>query len=133
MDVGTKSATLFRLADRKPAATSCRDVACEISGVVSNTHVATGVVFVGLAVLVGLAYIENANKTCRHEQRRVLDERDAFAEFADRIDSLDPVSAESSTAFADGPSTGLHRKLGSGNVADVTLRYVKYYQYIGRQ
>jgi len=124
MGARTGSATLFRVADRDPAVTDCGDFACEISGVVTDTHVLTGVVFVGLAVLVALAYIENANKTCRHERRRVLDERDAFTEFADRVDSLNPVSAESSSAFADGPSTGLHRELGSENTADATLRQV---------
>lgn len=124
MGVRTGSVTLFRVADRGPAATNCRDLTCEISGVVTDTHVVTGVVFLGLAVLVALAYIENANKTCRDERRRVLDERDGFAEFADRVDSLNPVSTESASAFADGPSTGLYRELGSGNTADVTLHQV---------
>lgn len=124
MKIKTGSATLFRVADKEPAPTNCRDLGCEISRVITDTQVLISFVFVGLAVLVALAYIENANKSCRHERRCVLDERAAFTEFADRVDSLNSTSAESPSAFADGPSTGLYRELGPENTADVTLRQV---------
>lgn len=124
MSVGTGSTALFRVASRKPDAVDCGSLTCEIGGVVTGSKVVMSILFVGLVTLVALTYVQNASRTCQREQRRVLDERDAFVEFADRVESLEPVSAESSAAFASGSSPGLNRTIGFGNTADVTLRRV---------
>lgn len=124
MSTPTGSTVLFRVADGELSVGGCGSLACEIGGVATEINIITGVVFVGVAGLVALAYVQNAREACRHERRRVLDERNAFVEFADRVNSLDPVPVESQTAFAGGSSTGLHREIGSKNTTDPTLRQV---------
>lgn len=122
MSLRTGPTVLFRVADRKTSTADCENLACDLAGVVTETSVVTGIILVGLAVLIALTYVQSARETCRHEQERVLDERDAFEEFANRVKSLDPVSAESSVAFAGGPSTRNHHEMGTKNTVDPTLR-----------
>lgn len=124
MSVGIGLTALFRVASQKPDPVDCGSLTCEIGGVVTGSKAVMSILFVGLVTLVALTYVQNASRTCQREQRRVLDERDAFAEFADRVESLEPVSAESSAAFASGSSPDLHRTIGFEKTADVTLRQV---------
>jgi len=123
MSVSAGSA-LFRVADIEPAAGSCRTLACEITGVITDPGIATGAVFAGVTALMALAYIRDAGETCRRERRRVLDERDAFRDFADNIEALDPVPVESSTANAGRPLTEHYQTIGPGNATDITLHRV---------
>ena len=73
-------------------------------------------------MVVALTYVRTAIETCRCERRCVLNEREAFEEFLNRIESLDPVSAESSTAIAGGSFTKSHQTIESGNKTDRTLQ-----------
>jgi len=119
------------VADIEPAAGSCRTLACEITGVITDPGIATGAVFAGVTALMALAYIRDAGETCRRERRRVLDERDAFRDFADNIEALDPVPVESSTANAGRPLTEHYQTIGPG-MRQIS-RSIACYRYIRRQ
>ena len=124
MSVQTAATALFRVRNVNKNMDVCGDLTCEVAGIVTAPRVVAGIVFVGMGALVALAYVRTASEACRCERRRVLDERDAFEEFADRVEALDPVPAESSTALAGGPSPNLHQTAGSGTATDVTLQRV---------
>lgn len=122
MTVRTGQAALFRVADADPAANRCEGPACDLVGVVTDPGVVTGVVLAGLAALVAFAYVRDARGTCRRERRRVLDERDAFVEFAERVEALNPVGPESAAASAAEPPTVEHHAARPASAGDVTLR-----------
>lgn len=124
MSVRTEATGLFRVRDVEQATGGCGGPTCEFVGIVTDPRVVTGLVFIGMGALVALAYVRTAREACQRERRRVLNERDAFDEFADRVESLDPVSAESSTAVAGGTSTIHNQTLGSESTTDVTLQRV---------
>lgn len=124
MSVQAAATALFRVRNVESAAGGCGGIACEFGGFVTDPTVVMSIAFIGMGALVALAYVRSASEGCRRERRRVLNERDAFEEFADRVETLDPVSAESSTAVAGGPSAMINQPIGSGNATDVTLRQV---------
>jgi hypothetical protein len=124
MSVQAGVTSLFRVRDVEPATGGCEGPLCEFAGVVTDPGVVAGIVFVGMGALVALAYVRSASEVCRRERRRVLNEREAFEEFADRIEDVDPVSAEPSTATAGGPAAMIDQARGSGTAADVSLRQV---------
>lgn len=115
---------LFRVADMEPAATECGSLACGFIGVITDPGFVTSIVFTGIAVLVALAYVHTASEVCRNERRRVLNEHDAFEDFADHVEALNPISTESLAALADGSSTGIHETIGIRSTTDVTLQQV---------
>ena len=124
MSAQAAATAVFRMREVGAATSDCEPLACEFVGVVTAPRAVVGIAFIGVAALVALAYVRTATEACRSERRRVLNEREAFEEFADRVADLDPVPAESSAVAAGGSPTGLHQTVGSGNAADVTLRQV---------
>ncbi|EMA59691.1 DUF7260 family protein [Halorubrum lipolyticum] len=124
MSVRSGATAVFGVRDAESATGDCGGLACEFAGIATDPSVVTGLVFVGMGVLVACAYVRTASEECRCERRRLLNERDAFDAFADRVAALDTVSAESSTAVAGGASTRLHQSIGARNATDVTLRQV---------
>lgn len=124
MSVKTGTTALFRVANVEPATNECGSFACEATGIITNPDVMTSIVFIGITLLVALAYRHTASEVCRNERQRVLNEHDAFEEFADRIEALDPISTESSAAVASGSSTRIHETIGIGGTADVTVQQV---------
>ncbi|SNR23239.1 DUF7260 family protein [Halorubrum vacuolatum] len=101
----------FRVPREGPTAEECTTLSCELSGVVTDPGFLTLIVVVGLLAFVAFAYLKDAAECCREERRRVVDERDAFEEFSERVESLDPVPAN--TTFAsDGPVVGVHSGTG---------------------
>ncbi|OYR85116.1 hypothetical protein DJ71_07985, partial [Halorubrum sp. E3] len=74
-----------------------------------------------------LAYVRDAKAECRGERRRVLDERAAFEEFADRVSGLDPAPASSTATSFDGPTAAVRTVPaadGRGGTDDIRLRRV---------
>ncbi|QKY18693.1 hypothetical protein [Halorubrum sp. CBA1229] len=122
MGLQTGQAVVFRVADADPVANRCEGPACDLAGVVTDPGIVTGVVLVGLAALVAFAYVQDASETCQRERRRVLDERDAFVEFAERVEALNPVAPESATTGAADPPTVDHHAVRPTSTGDVTLQ-----------
>ncbi|MES3161285.1 MAG: hypothetical protein PPP55_06900 [Halorubrum sp.] len=87
----------------------CTSFACEMAGLATGPGLITAVVIAGLAAFVAFAYVRDAKECCRVEQRRVLDERDAFQEFADRVSRLDPAPVDTTGGSVDGPVVRSHR------------------------
>jgi len=85
----TGAAGIFRIQSAEPA-TECTSVSCDLASIASEPGTVTALVIAGVVAFVALAYIRDAEADCRNERRRVLDERDAFEEFADRVSGLDP-------------------------------------------
>ncbi|WP_455429077.1 DUF7260 family protein [Haloarcula brevis] len=115
---------LFPVKDIEPATDGCRGLSCEFAGFVIDPSVVAGIVFIGVGVLVGLGHVRSASEACQCERHRVLNECDAFKEFADRVAALNPVSVVSAIATAGGSSTKHHQTIRSGNATDSTLRRV---------
>lgn len=124
MDARLVSVTAFRVIDTEPTVGRCGNLTCELAEMVADPNVITAVVLMGVIALVALAYVRNATEDCRREQRRVLDERDAFSEFADRVAALDPGVAHSSTVDSGDPIARLHQTTTSGKSVDITLQRV---------
>jgi hypothetical protein len=74
----------------------------------------TAVAIVGLLALVAFAYVRDAEAACRRERRRVLDERDAFEAFADRVAELDTISVGADSTPSGVPAGAL-REIGGGD------------------
>lgn len=115
---------MFRVADIEPAIGGCGSLTCELTEVAANPNVITAVALMGTTALIALAYVRDASEECRREQRRVLDERDAFSEFADRVAALDLGLAPSSTADSTGPVARVYQTTTSGKSPDITLQRV---------
>ena len=113
----------FRISD-SGLGSECRSLSCEVAGLVTDPGVVTALVLVGLLAFVAFAYVRDAKSCCRRERRRVLDERDAFEEFADRVSGLDssPVNATGSTF--DGSVIGTQHAESVGGPGDVRVRNV---------
>ncbi|WP_418286253.1 DUF7260 family protein [Halorubrum sp. DTA46] len=121
------SAAAFRIPSHEPAVTECASLSCTLGEVVTEPGAVTAVVIAGLVAIVAFAYVRDAKETARRERRRVLDERDAFEEFAARVADLDPAPAELTTTAFDGSAVGVKRAdrvAGSGRGGDVRLRRV---------
>lgn len=83
----------FRIQETDPTRTGCSSLRCEFSEVLLDPAVVTAAFLVALGCFVAFAYVNEARSCCREERRRVADERDAFAEFADRVAGLSPTNA----------------------------------------
>jgi len=127
MSVTPGSGTTFRIPSREPTVTECTSLSCELGSVATEPGAVTAVVVAGIVALVAFAYVREAKNTARSEQRRVLDERDAFEEFADQVTEFDPAPVESSVTTFGGGATGVYRAdraAGGGGGGDIRLRRV---------
>ena len=82
----------FRIPARETLESGCVGSGCDPLTVVSDPAVVAALVCAGLFLTVAVAYIRDAKATCRQERRRVVDERDAFEEFGDRVAALSPTT-----------------------------------------
>ena len=127
MSVNPGSASTFRIPSRDPTVTECASLSCELGSVATEPGAITAVVMAGLVAFVAFAYVREAKATARTERRRVLDERDAFEEFADQVADFDPAPMEPATTDLDGGVGGMYRVdgvVGSKGGGDVRLRRV---------
>jgi len=114
---------VFRIQGAEPAA-ECTSVSCDLASVASEPGAVTALVIAGLVAFVALAYVRDAKDECRGERRRVLDERAAFEEFADRVSGLDPAPASSTAPSFDGPAVAVRAAHGANGTDDIRLRRV---------
>ncbi|MWV64009.1 hypothetical protein GRS48_04110 [Halorubrum sp. JWXQ-INN 858] len=114
----------FRIPHEEPIAAECASLTCELSAAATEPGFVTGVVVFGLVALVAFAYIRDAKACCREERRRVIDERDAFEEFSNRVASLDSTPVDAASTSLDGPVIGIQRGSGLHAPGDVRLRRV---------
>lgn len=92
----------FRIPARETLESGCVGSGCDPLAVVSDPAVVAALVCAGLFLTVAVAYIRDAKATCRQERRRVVDERDAFEEFGDRVAALSPTTTREGST---GPAT----------------------------
>ena len=132
MSVHPGSAAVFQIPDKGVTA-GCSGGWCELAGLATEPGVITAVALVGVLALLAFAYVRDAESACRRERRRVLDERDAFESFADRVAQIDTVSVAPDTTPSGVPvgalreigGSGGGRRPGGGPAGDnVTLRRV---------
>jgi hypothetical protein len=117
------SANAFRIPSADPTATeACTTLRCEFGAAATDPAVVVAAVVVGLAAFLAFAYVRDAVDADRRERRRVLAERDAFEEFADRISALDPAPTGSTASGFDGPAAAVRTVDQTGG--DVRLRRV---------
>lgn len=114
----------FRVPEEGPVSRECASVACEVSSAATDPAVVGFVALLGLIAFVAFAYVRDARECCREERRRVVDERDAFEEFADRVEGFDPTPMDATTAALNGPVVGAQRGSGLTTPGDVRLRQV---------
>ncbi len=127
MSINPGSAAAFRIPGREPVVTECTSLSCELGSVATEPAAITVLVVVGVVAFVAFAYIRDARADARRERRRVLDERDAFEQFADRVATFDPAPVESSATAFDGGGAGAYQidnASGTGSRGDVKLRRV---------
>ncbi|VTT88343.1 hypothetical protein DM2_1677 [Halorubrum sp. DM2] len=114
-------------------AAGCSNAWCELSAVVTEPEVVAAVAFGGVIALLAFAYVRDAEAACRGERRRVLDERDAFEAFADRVAEMDTVTVPTDSTPSGVPAGALGGVGSGGNGvtpgggptgSDVTLRRV---------
>lgn len=80
----------------------------------------------GVVTIVTLSHIRDAREACQQEQSRVIDECDAFLEFASHIERLDPCSNESRL---DGQIVGPHRSNMRDQLTNFSVqRVLKLYE-----
>jgi len=120
---------VFRIQEAEPTATAeCTTLPCDLAAIATEPGVVTALVIAGVVAFVALAYVRDAKAECRGERRRVLDERAAFEEFADRVSGLDPAPASSTASSFDGPTAAVRTVSpvdgGGGAGDDVRLRRV---------
>ncbi|ELZ41804.1 hypothetical protein C471_05476 [Halorubrum saccharovorum DSM 1137] len=121
------AAGVFRIRSADPTTAECASVSCDLTAIASEPGVVTALVIAGVVAFVALTYVRDAKDECRSERRRVLDERAAFEEFADRISGLDPAPASSTAPSFDGPAAAVRpvSAVNGGNgTDDVRLRRV---------
>ncbi|MUW13849.1 hypothetical protein GJ633_03590 [Halorubrum sp. CBA1125] len=121
MSVRTGSTTAFRVPSAEPAAPECTSLSCTLGDLLTEPGVATAAVVAGIAALIAFAYVRDARTACERERRRVLDERDAFERFADRVAAFDPAPTDATAT--EGPVASVHQ-VKSGSGTDVTLQRV---------
>ncbi|OYR85725.1 hypothetical protein DJ84_01755, partial [Halorubrum ezzemoulense] len=122
MSVRTGSTTVFQIPDQGVTAAGCSSGWCDLWAVATDPGVLTAVAIVGLAALVAFAYVRDAEAACHRERRRVLDERDAFESFADRVADIDTISAATDSTPSGVPAGSL-RGMGAPG-SSVSLRRV---------
>ena len=114
MSVHTGSATVFQLPDQGVTTAGCSSGWCDLWAIATEPGVMTAVAIVGLLALVAFAYVRDAEEACRRERRRVLDERDAFEAFADRVADIDTISAATDSTPSGVPAGAL-RGMGASS------------------
>lgn len=133
MTMSPGSTAVFQIPDQGVTAAGCTSGWCEVAATVTEPGAITAVALVGLLALLAFTYVRDAEAACRRERRRVLDERDAFEAFGDRVAEMDTVSAATDSTPAGVPAgalRGLGRAEGTGppgggsGGGDVTLRRV---------
>ncbi|SDF33378.1 hypothetical protein SAMN04488067_103232 [Halorubrum xinjiangense] len=112
MSVHQGSTGVFQIPDQGVTGAGCSDVWCELGAAATEPGVVTALALVGLLALLTFAYVRDAESACRRERRRVLDERDAFESFADRVAQIDTVSVATDTTPTGVPAGAL-RGIGS--------------------
>ncbi|WP_198664642.1 hypothetical protein [Halorubrum sp. 48-1-W] len=125
MSVNRGGEVAFRVSSEAALEPECTSLSCELSATATEPGVVTAVALVGLLALLTFAYVRDAETVCRRERRRVMDEHDAFEEFADRITALDPCPTEATAPSA--PATqvvGTRHGTGDWGVGDIRLRRV---------
>ncbi|WP_423997782.1 DUF7260 family protein [Halorubrum trapanicum] len=133
MSVHPGSTAVFQIPDQEVTGANCASGWCELWAVATEPGVITAVALAGVLALLAFAYVRDAEAACRRERRRVLDERDAFESFADRVAGIDTVSVATDATPSgvpagalrglDGPGGG--RSPGNGPASDnATLRRV---------
>lgn len=129
MSVHSSAAAVFQIPDRGLAA-GCSGPWCELTAIATEPGVVTAVALVGVLAMVAFAYIRDAETACRRERRRILDERDAFESFADRVAEVDTMSAATDSTPSGVPAGGFRgvgvgrRPGGEKPGPDATLRRV---------
>jgi|GEM_PF-134133 len=127
MSVGQVSAGALRLRDTAPA-TECAGWSCDLVSAATDPVVLAAVGLVGVAAFVALAYVRDAKAACRSERRRVLDEREAFEEFAVAVARLDTAPVPATVSSLDGPAATVRTGAPFGGEhatgGDVRLRRV---------
>ena len=124
MSVNRGADVMFRLPSESSLGVDCTSLSCELSAMATEPGVVTGVVIAGLVAFIAFAYVRDAKACCRRERRRVLDERDAFEEFAERVSGLDPAPVDTTGGGFDGPVIGAHRTGSARSPGDIRLRNV---------
>lgn len=125
MSVYSGSANAFRIPSADPTAMEeCTTLSCEFGAAATGPTAAVAAVVVGLAAFLAFAYVREALDAGRCERRRVLAERDAFEEFADRVSALDPAPTGSAASGFDGSMAAVRTVQGVGGDGDVRLRRV---------
>ena len=133
MSVQSGSTAVFQIPDKGVTGANCAGGWCELWAVATEPGVITAVALAGVLALLAFAYVRDAESACRRERRRVLDERDAFESFADRVAGIDTVSVATDATPSGVPAGALRgidppgsgRRPGSGPTADnATLRRV---------
>lgn len=88
----------FQIPARETLESGCAGTGCDPLAVVTDPVVVATLVCVGLLLIVAAAYIRDAKATCHQERRRVVDERDGFEEFGDRVAALSPTPTHETPA-----------------------------------
>lgn len=134
MSTRSGSTAVFQVPGKDLGAEGCTSVWCELEALATEPGVITAAALLGVLALLAFAYIRDAEAACRGERRRVLDERDAFETFAERVSEMDPAPAPTDPNLAEAPAGVLREMSGragtgtgppeGGGVRDVTLRRV---------
>ncbi|WP_096390792.1 DUF7260 family protein [Halopenitus persicus] len=90
MSLSSTASVSFRIGARDPLAAECADLTCQTADLLADPAVVSVIVFASIAVFAAFAYIADASSHVREERRRVVDERDAFEEFTDRLRRVTP-------------------------------------------
>ena len=124
MSVNRGGDVRFRLSHDPGLGSECGSLSCEVTALVTEPGVVTALVLAGLLAFVAFAYVRDAKSCCRRERRRVLDERDAFEEFADRVSGLDPSTVTATESSFEGAVIGTQRAESVGGPGDVRVKNV---------
>ena len=126
MSVNRGGDVAFRISSEAALEPECTSLSCELAAAATEPGVVTALALAGLLALLTFAYVRDAEAVCRRERRRVMDEHDAFEEFADRVAALDPCPTEVTDPSASAATqvVGTRRGAGERAVGDVRLRRV---------
>jgi hypothetical protein len=125
MSVHSGASTAFRIPTAESRSIAeCTTLPCEVGAAATTPTAVVAVVIVGLAAFLAFAYVRDAVDAGRREQRRVLAERDAFEEFADRVSALDPAPTGATTSGFDGSVAAVRAVDRVSDPGDVRLKRV---------
>jgi len=133
MSVHSGPTAIFQIPGQEVTAAGCPSAWCEVGAVATEPEVVAAAAVTGVAALLAFAYVRDAEAACREERRRVLDERDGFEAFADRVAEMDTVPVPTESTPSGVPAGTLDGIDSAGNGVppgggpsggDVTLRRV---------